>query len=351
MSDILLTGGAGFIGCGVAARLVARGDRVVVVDCLHPQVHEGSRRPDALVADAQLVVADVTEPDTWDAVLAAIAPDVVVHLAAETGTGQSFAESSRHGLVNVVGTTRMLDALLASGHAPSHIVLPSSRAVYGEGAWATKDGEHFYPPARSKAALEAGQWDPPGPDGTPGTPLASSSAWTVPAPTSVYGATKLAQEHVLRAWVAGTGTSLSVLRFQNVYGPGQSLTNSYTGIVALFGRLASEGKPIDVYEDGRIVRDFVFIDDVVDSVIAAIDRPPPAPRTVDIGSGRPTTIDEVAHIIAARVDAPEPQISGRWRVGDIRAASCDPEPASEALGFVAKWSLEDGLDALLRWIG
>jgi len=349
--DVLLTGGAGFIGCGIADRLAARGDRVVVVDCLHPQVHEGSRRPAALVADAELVVADVTEPATWDTVLSAITPDIVVHLAAETGTGQSFAESSRHGLVNVVGTTRMLDALLASGHAPAHIVLPSSRAVYGEGAWETSDGDRFYPPARSRAALEAREWDPVGPDGRVGLPLSSSSTWTVPAPTSVYGATKLAQEHVLAAWVAGTGTALSVLRFQNVYGPGQSLTNSYTGIVALFGRLASEGKPIEVYEDGRIVRDFVFIDDVVDSVVAAIDDPPSRPRILDIGSGRPTTIDEVARIIAARVDAPVPQISGRFRVGDVRAASCDPRPAATALGFVAKWSLEDGLDALLRSIG
>lgn len=350
MADCLLTGGAGFIGCGVAARLVARGDRVLVVDCLHPQVHAERRRPAALPDEAELLVADVTDAATWSEMLSRMTPSVVVHLAAETGTGQSFSESSRHALVNVVGTTRMLDALLSSGVPPAHIVLPSSRAVYGEGAWRTTDDTLFYPPARTQRDLERGRWDPRAPDGGPLTPVPARAGVTQPLPTSVYGATKLAQEHILRAWTAGTGSALSILRFQNVYGPGQSLTNSYTGIIALFCRLARAHEQIDVFEDGAIIRDFVFIDDVVDAVIAAIDRPPDEPRLLDIGSGVPTTIDSVARLIASREGAPAPVVSGHWRVGDIRAASCDPEPAHDDICFRAQRSLEDGLDALLRWI-
>jgi dTDP-L-rhamnose 4-epimerase len=345
-----MTGGAGFIGCEVAARLVDQGDRVLAVDSLHPQVHAGGRRPDALPDAVELLVADVSDEATWPQVLERMRPEVVVHLAAETGTGQSFAESTRHATVNVVGTTRMLDALLAADAAPAHIVLPSSRAVYGEGAWQTADGEVFYPPPRTRAALEAGIWDPTGHGGETGTVLASSAGRTVPAPTSVYGATKLAQEHVLRAWVSGTGTALSTLRFQNVYGPGQSLTNSYTGIVALFARLAREGKVIDVYEDGDIVRDFVYVADVADAVVAAITKPPSGPRTLDIGSGAPTTVAEIAGLVAAKEGAPAPEVSGHWRVGDIRAACSDPDPAASELGFRARWSLSDGLDALLAWI-
>lgn len=348
--EILLTGGAGFIGCEISQRLVARGDRVLAVDSLHPQVHESGRRPDALPAEVDLLVADVADDATWPQVLRRMRPDVVVHLAAETGTGQSFAEASRHAVVNVVGTTRMLDALLAADAAPAHIVLPSSRAVYGEGAWQAADGTVFYPPPRTRDALEAGHWDPIGRDGERGVVLPSRASTTVPAPTSVYGATKLAQEHIISAWVSGTGTALSTLRFQNVYGPGQSLTNSYTGIVALFARLAREHKAIDVYEDGAIVRDFVFVADVVDAVVAAIDRPPAGPRTLDIGSGAPTTVAEIARLVADKEGAPAPQVSGRWRIGDIRAASADPEPAAAELGFRARWSLSKGLDALLAWI-
>jgi dTDP-L-rhamnose 4-epimerase len=345
--SILITGGAGFIGCALASRLVDRGDRVVAVDVLHPQVHTSPGRPDRLRDEVELLPVDVTSTQEWDAVLKLVRPDQIVHLAAETGTGQSLTEASRHGRVNVVGTTEMLDALTRSAWAPEHIVLSSSRAVYGEGEWQAGDGTTFYPAPRTHAALELARWDPVGPDDSAGTALPSRADRTVPRPTSVYGATKLAQEHVLGAWCAATGTALSVLRFQNVYGPGQSLTNSYTGVVSFFASAARRGETLDVYEDGRIIRDFVYIEDVVAAVLAAIGAPPEERRTLDIGSGVITTIHDVAVTMAAMLEAPKPQISGRFRDGDVRAASTDIGPAGEDLGYRPVWSLQQGIEALL----
>ena len=197
----------------------------------------------------------------------------------------------------------------------------------------------------------AGIWDPQGPTEDAAVPLPSCAGRTEPRPTNIYAATKLAQEHILAAWSAAHDTNLSVLRLQNVYGPGQSLTNSYTGIVALFARLAREQRALDVYEDGRIVRDFVYIDDVVEALFAAIERPAAQPRCVDIGSGIPTTIHELARQIAAICDAPEPVVVAKFRDGDVRAARCDIGPATQELGWRPTWTLKQGLRVLLDWIG
>lgn len=349
-TSVLITGGAGFIGCALAGRLVAAGDRVTALDVLHPQVHLRRGRPRRLPEQVELVPGDVTVPSSWDALLKLAAPDRIVHLAAETGTGQSFTQASRHGRVNVVGTTEMLDALLRADAVPAQIVLASSRAVYGEGEWIAANGEMFVPGVRTHQDLTAGRWDPLGPDGAPGVPRPSRADRTMPRPTSVYGATKLAQEHILAAWVAATGTDLSILRLQNVYGPGQSVTNSYTGVVTLLARTAMSGGQTEVYEDGRIVRDFVYVDDVVDALVASLDRPTDGRGVLDIGSGVATTIHELATNLATRLGAPAPVVSGRFRDGDVRAASTDIAPAGAQLGYRPRWVLRDGLDALLEWI-
>ncbi len=348
-STVLVTGGAGFIGTTLARRLVETGHRVVAVDSLHPQVHPEPTRPASLPAQVDLLPLDVTQAETWATVLGAVRPDVVVHLAAETGTGQSLSEASRHGMVNVVGTTRMLDALLAADAVPAHLVLASSRAVYGEGAWRSADGSTFYPEPRTHDDLVAQRWDPCGPDGLPGRPLPSRADRTPARPTNIYAATKLAQEHLLSAWSAATGSALSILRLQNVYGPGQSLTNSYTGILALFARLSLAGQAIDVYEDGHIVRDFVHVDDVAMALTQAIARPPTRARLLDVGSGVATTVHEVARTMAASAGAPPPVVSGRFRDGDVRAASCELDATTSALGYRPAWTLEAGLSDLLAW--
>lgn len=347
-TSVLITGGAGFIGSALAHRLVAAGYDVGVLDVLHPQVHTGHRTID-LPASARLFTGDVTHAPDWDAVLRLFQPAQVVHLAAETGTAQSLTESTRHGSVNVVGTAQLLDALSRSAVVPEQFVLASSRAVYGEGAWQCGD-DIFYPEPRSHAQLVAGSWDPAGPTGEPAVPLPSRAGRTEPRPTSIYAATKLAQEHILAAWASAHDTRLTVLRLQNVYGPGQSLSNPYTGIVSLFAQLGRQQRPMEVYEDGKIVRDFVFIDDVIDALTAAIRDPAIGPRCLDIGSGVATTIHELAGRIAAICDAPEPTVVSKFRDGDVRAAGCTIDAAKSTLAWQPKWGLEDGLRALLKWI-
>jgi dTDP-L-rhamnose 4-epimerase len=346
LGTVLVTGGAGFIGCALANKIADRAERWVAFDVLHPQVHEGSRRPDALPQSADLVVGDVTSPADWDELLSIVTPDVVIHLAAETGTAQSLDEASRHARVNVVGTTELTDALGRAGILPSHVLLSSSRAVYGEGNWRRSDGSLFQPGQRSHAQLESAQWDFPD-----ATPVPSSAQSTVPAPTSVYGATKLAQENILSAWGSSRGVPLTILRLQNVYGPGQSLINSYTGIVSLFSQWAREGKTIPLYEDGRIARDFVFIDDVTDAFVAGIEAGPDAERpTLDVGTGVDSTIEDMAVAIANFYGAPTPVVNGKYRDGDVRAASCDISLTLRTLDWSPSWSLDAGVAALQRWI-
>jgi dTDP-L-rhamnose 4-epimerase len=342
MGTVLVTGGAGFIGCALSQKLAADADRWVVLDSMHPQVHAQAGRPADLHPDAELVVGDVTDPGVWDSLLADLRPDTIIHLAAETGTAQSLDEASRHARVNVVGTTEMTDALGRAGIVPRHVLLSSSRAVYGEGDWRRPDGIVFQPGQRSHAQFEAGQWD-----FADAVALPSSAQRTVPAPTSVYGATKLAQENILKAWGGSRSVPITILRLQNVYGPGQSLINSYTGIVSLFSQWAREGKTIPLYEDGRIVRDFVFIEDVADAFVAAIVAGPDEKRvTLDVGSGVASTIEDMAVAIANYYGAPTPVVNGKYRDGDVRNASCSIDRTLADLSWSPKWSLVDGVAAL-----
>lgn len=347
---VLITGGAGFIGCGVAKTLIEQGARVLVADALHPQVHANPGRPGRLPTEAELLPFDVTDPVGWDALLKLERPATVVHLAAETGTSQSLRQSTRHGLVNCVGTTQMLDAFTRADHVPDHFVLTSSRAVYGEGEWEA-DGQRYRPIVRTHEQLERGMWDPVSPSGAPGRPLPSTAGQTAPEPTSVYGATKLTQEYICRSWAAGMGSALTVLRLQNVYGVGQSLDNPYTGVLSLFAKRALSGEVLPVYEDGNIVRDFVYIDDVVSALASAMgSMTSGAFRLADIGSGTPATIGEVAQTIAQLAGAPKPKITGQYNDGDVRAASCDIGAARGLLGYAPRWTLAEGLAAVLAWV-
>jgi dTDP-L-rhamnose 4-epimerase len=344
MSICVVTGGAGFIGCAISHQLVSTFEKVIAVDNLHPQVHKTRERPQVLAEGVQLHVGDVTEESTWDAVLSEVRPDVVIHLAAETGTGQSLTEATRHAQVNVVGTTRMLDALAARGIVPSRFVLSSSRAVYGEGAWAAKNGEISYPGQRSADMLESGTWDFPGLHALP-----FRADTTQPRPTSVYGATKLAQEHILSAWALSFRTTVNIVRLQNVYGPGQSLSNPYTGIVSLFARLAKGNKSIPVYEDGAMLRDFVFIDDVARAIVdaATTER---SGVLADIGTGVSLSISDIAQIAATIYKAPAPHVTGQYRNGDVRHAACNVDLAATQLGWKPQVSAEEGIRRLCQWI-
>ena len=341
---ILITGGAGFIGCELSHRLGGRGLPVVAFDNLHPQVHATRTRPARLAPHATLFVGDVCERADWERLLLDYQPVEVVHLAAETGTGQSLTEAARHAEVNVGGTARMLDALSSHAIRPRRIVLASSRAVYGEGAWRDEAGNVFHPGQRDAAMLENGRWD------FAGTALPFDARTTEARPTSIYGATKLAQEHILASWCRSFGVDHVILRLQNVYGPGQSLDNPYTGIVPLFGRLAKAGRSIPLYEDGAMSRDFVYIDDVADALALAVERDPAGAVPLDIGSGRSISIAHLARIVAGIYQAPPPHVCGLYRNGDVRHAACDPGAAMAALGWRPTVMAEEGVPALCAWI-
>lgn len=341
----LITGGAGFIGCALSQLLVSHFDRVVAMDNLHPQIHSSQERPAELHPDAELIVADVTVAESWDKVLQTVKPDVIVHLAAETGTGQSLLEASRHSLVNVVGTTRMTDALARHNHKPEKIVLASSRAVYGEGRWVDTAGNYSYPGMRTHAMLEAGQWEFPGLK-----PCVQFSNEVTPDPANVYAATKLCQENLLGAWCGSMDVEFVRFRLQNVYGAGQSLINPYTGIVSLFARLAKAGKQIPVYEDGNIVRDFVYIDDVARAIAAGVLRGKTNRYPYDVGLGKETTILEIAAAIAKHYGAPEPVITSQYREGDIRAGWADISVTSKELEWQPQIDVQTGIEMLCRWI-
>ncbi len=341
----LVTGGAGFIGCAVSTGLADAFDKVVALDNLHPQIHATQERPAALDPRVELHVGDITSAQDWDQLLNTVRPDIIIHLAAETGTGQSLTEATRHAQVNVVGTTQMLDALVRHEAMPKRIVLVSSRATYGEGLWVDAQGLANYPGQRTHAMLEAGQWDFPGL-----TPTAQQSSRVKATPANVYAATKFCQENLVASWCGSFGITPVLFRLQNVYGPGQSLINPYTGIVSLFVRLAKQGKSIPVYEDGQIIRDFVFIDDVASAIVAGALHSGAQIEPYDIGLGERTTIMDIAQAIAQRYGAPEPHVTGQFRDGDVRAAWADTSAARAELGWEPQVSVVEGISRLCDWI-
>ena len=350
-AKVLITGGAGFIGSALATSLIRSGNvEVVAYDNLLKQVHPTGRPPPEFPKGARLVQNDIRDGAAWREFFASYEPDYIVHFAAETGTAQSLVESTRHASVNVVGTTEMLDAMVALNRVPKAILLSSSRAVYGEGAWRAEKGDIFYPGRRGHQQLVKQLWDPIGPDNRPGTATAHRAASVFANPSSIYGSTKLAQENVLGSWCDAYQVPLSILRFQNVYGRGQSPTNPYTGIINIFHRLASKQKSIPVYEDGKIGRDFVYIDDVVAACQAALSLTKADCFLCDVGFGRVTTILDAATVIARMHNAPEPVISGQFRDGDIRWAVADVGLMQSALGVQPLVQFADGARVVGEWL-
>ncbi|MFC5370607.1 NAD-dependent epimerase/dehydratase family protein [Arcanobacterium bovis] len=348
-NSVLVTGGAGFIGSALSSYLADNCGKVVALDNLHPQVHPTHEPALGFHPGVELIEGDITDAATWDALLPKVKPDLIIHLAAETGTGQSLTESTRHSMVNVVGTSVMLDALKRHDIIPDKFLLCSSRAVYGEGLWeyveGLQTGTAFYPGIRSRKMFEAHQWEFAG-----ARPLPMNAQHAFHHAESVYGVTKCAQEDLLRLWADAFGAKVDILRLQNVYGPGQTPQNPYTGIMSLFTNLARSGQAIPLYEDGNVRRDFIFIDDVVRACIAAIERVESLPFPMDIGSGSYTTIREAAEIIAEIYGAPKPYITHQWRHGDVRHAWADPEPAKQYLNFTSQVGIRDGFRRLANWI-
>jgi dTDP-L-rhamnose 4-epimerase len=353
---LLVTGGAGFIGSHLVDALAAQGHAVRVFDNLEPQVHgplrEQGRWPAYANASAEYILGDVRDREALSRALEGI--DVVFHLAAATGVGQSMYQISRYVEVNVQGTANLLDAIANTGSRPRKLVLASSRAVYGEGAYLCEACGLVHPPVRSPAQLDAGLWEPPCPCcGGPITPVPTPETLT-PDPGSIYGVTKLAQEQLSRITGRAYGLDVTALRLFNVYGPRQSPSNPYTGIFTAFlGRLAA-GEGPEVYEDGLMTRDFVHVSDAVRAFAAAAETRGLASlgdaetrgRVYNIGSGRATAILEVAQLLCeACGSAAAPRVRGAARVGDIRHCTAD-NGAAAALGYRPEVDLESGLGSV-----
>jgi dTDP-L-rhamnose 4-epimerase len=337
----VITGGAGFIGTRLSRSLTDRFDEVVIVDAFVDQVH-GSSAGLARENHGTVYHSRLEDPDQYGW-LERHKPDVLIHLAAETGTAQSMTDSALHVRSNVLGTAVLLDSLLEHDAVPKQIVLASSRAVYGEGGYADSEGRLVYPGIRSREKLESSEWGFPG---LSGVRMSADVIETKPA--SVYGATKLTQEHLLTAWSQAYGPTLSILRLQNVYGAGQAPSNPYTGILPLFFKIAVAGAPIPLYEDGLIERDFVHVTDVVRAIVSVLDEQ--AAGTWDVGTGQRTTIADIAEVIAELVGGPPPEITGQYRLGDVRAAVADVTRLSQEFGWSPRVSLRQGLEELRDWL-
>lgn len=343
---IVITGGMGFIGGKLARRLLADGHAVRIIDNLSPQIHGDDPDID-IPKGAEFERLDVRELAERAELLEGC--DGVAHLAAETGTAQSMYEMRRYVDVNEGGTAALLEGIARCEARPRRVVLASSRSVYGEGAYRDAAGAIVQPEPRTRETLEAGQWEPADSEGRTLQVIATPETLGF-APGSVYAATKASQELLLRAAAEGLGLEPVILRFQNVYGEGQSLQNPYTGIISIFYNRARQGLGLPIYEDGLETRDFVHVDDVVSAIVASFGPGVPGGAVCNIGSGVATPVSELAHELAKAAGFdPEITVTGQFRVGDIRHNFADITAARELLNYSPRVDLPVGLARFCAW--
>ncbi len=352
MTRAFITGGAGFIGSRLARQLAEAGTRVVVYDNFLAQVHDGNpgNRDRLAASEVQVVTGDVRDGDALAAAMIAAAPDVVYHLAAETGTGQSHDLPVRYAEVNVTGTAQLIEATRRCRTQVGRVILAGSRAVYGEGACVDTDGRPVPAVARRAEDMAAGDFTPKDRHGQALVPVPTNADCPL-APTSIYASTKMMQEYLLSQAFWGGDTDVGLLRLQNVFGPGQSLSNPYTGVLSIFARQIAEGRTLEIYEDGQITRDFVLVDDVVSAFEAMARVDDPGSGAIDIGTGRGITILDVARHMLTLMDADPDRvrITGNFRPGDIRHAVADIAAARTLLGWQPEHDFETGCARLVDW--
>ena len=349
---ILISGGAGFIGTRLALGLRARGHEVTVLDNLSPQIHgpepEHSELFRTISGKVRFIRGSVLNRKDWLSALKA--QDVVVHLAAETGTGQSMYEVERYVDVNVRGTAILLDILANRERSVSKIVVASSRAIYGEGRYHREDS-YVYPLTRSERDLLEGDFDCKCPITGDSVELVATDEEAKIHPTSIYGITKQNQEQMVLTMGPVLGIDCLAFRYQNVYGPGQSLSNPYTGILSIFSTQLRQGKDINVFEDGLESRDFVYIDDAVKATIRGIESESVHEGAFNVGSGVATDVLTVARTLKAKYTSPgEIHITGNFRFGDIRHNYADLTKVQKELGFAPRVTFEQGVSKFADWV-
>jgi dTDP-L-rhamnose 4-epimerase len=344
---ILVTGGAGFIGSHLVRYLVDRDDEVVVLDSLEAQVHLGEQP--AFPESVSFINADVGDPAAADKALEGV--DAVVHLAAAVGVGQSMYEIERYVRVNTQATATFLERLVAASPRPKRLVVASSMSIYGEGEYRCPEHGSVAPGLRPEAQLLARQWECVCPTcQTELTPLPTSEDKTL-IPTSVYAITKRDHEELCQVVGLAYGVPTVALRFFNVYGSGQALSNPYTGVAAIFSSRLLNGHPPLVFEDGLQSMDFIHVSDIVQAIVRALESDDAVGHAINVGTGRAVSIAKVAELIAVGLDKRvAPELPETYRAGDIRHCFADPTRAEELLGFKAKVQLEAGVGELMEWV-
>lgn len=350
--NILITGGAGFIGAATARVLAERGCHVRILDSLEPQIHGDSAKDSPTVKAAQAVaevrLGDVRSRADLEGALDGATH--VLHLAAETGTGQSMYAVDAYCDTNVMGTARLLEAVAARRGQIARVVVASSRAIYGEGKALCGAHGVVYPEARTAEAMVRGVFAPLCPHcGAVTSPVATDEA-SPAKPASVYAITKYTQERLVLATCEAIGVQATALRYQNVYGPGQSLINPYTGILSIFSAALLDGREINVFEDGQESRDFVYIADVVNATTLALCCDEPVPPVLNVGSGFRASVLEILALLGDALGVePRYRVTGDFRLGDIRHNVADTSLVRESLGIGGASDLPTGIRAFAQW--
>lgn len=343
---VLITGGAGFIGRHVTDRLLKSGHEVRILDPLIDQVHQGNKPAD-LSSDAELIIGDVRDQSALERALANV--DSVIHLAAEVGVGQSMYAVERYVSVNDLGTAALFQSLIKRNMR--RVVVASSMSIYGEGLYRDADGALVQNAVRTSRASPDAGWDPVDAQGRPLAPVPTPE-WKQPSLASVYALTKYVQEQLTLTLSAAYGMEGVALRLFNVYGPGQALSNPYTGVLAIFASRLLNGQPPLIFEDGHQRRDFVHVDDVARAFALALEAPAAAGQVFNVGSGQDRSILDIGQCLADAMGRPElgPETVGKARAGDIRHCFCDATKAREVLGFSATKDFGEGLAQLAEWV-
>jgi dTDP-L-rhamnose 4-epimerase len=347
MRRVLVTGGAGFIGCHLTRALLDSGYEVRVLDNLIEQVHAPDKPFDPVLREIELVRADIRDSDAVRRALRSV--EKVVHLAAEVGVGQSMYAIDRYVSVNDQGTAVLFQELI--DRPVARVVVASSMSIYGEGLYRSRDGRTVENAERPAQRSARAGWDPVGPDGEKLTPFATPESKR-PNLASVYALTKYMQEQLTLTVAPAYGMEAVALRLFNVYGPGQALSNPYTGVLAIFAsRLLNGERPL-VFEDGEQRRDFVHVGDVARAFVLALEEPAAPGSVFNIGSGQDTSIHEVGVQLAAAMGREHlaPEILNKARIGDIRHCFADISVARERLGYAPQHSFEDSLGELAEWV-
>ncbi|MGL5355933.1 MAG: SDR family NAD(P)-dependent oxidoreductase [Cetobacterium sp.] len=351
--NVLITGGSGFIGSNLALKLLGKGYKVTILDNMSEQIHGLDYKQSELYKNiegkVEFILGSVESREDWTKALKNV--DVVVHLAAETGTGQSMYEINRYIDVNIKGTSEFLDILTNEEHSVKKIIIASSRAIYGEGEYICPTHGIVYPEERIDSYMSKKDFNVKCPICDITVELKATTEETKKHPSSVYGFTKQAQEEM--CMIVGKSLKIPVVayRYQNVYGPGQSLKNPYTGILSIFSTRIKNGNDINIFEDGQESRDFVYIDDVVDATILGIEKDSANYETFNVGTGVAITVQEVAEILKEKYSSDvKIAISGNYRLGDIRHNYADLTKINNLLGFESKVDFKTGISNFVNWV-